>query len=342
MTDLTAAAQAIRRIDRHPAQLPALRHADRAEPGRRPRIGSHGGAHRAAAPAVRPHRPRHAAGGGDRRRPHPLAARRRRPGGGSLREGRAETSSLHVLDRLANAGAPLWGVVLNRVRPDRASRTTTVPTSSPAPVARRRRRSAGAGAGARRPGTRGGSIEADQTGVLSLVAALLLALPSDARTCRPRPTPNLPPTATFFFTPVAPIYAGQYVGRSSAPLGIARRRRHHRLLRLELRRRHPEGDDRRSRPSGTRSPTPPPAASTVTYGVSLAVIGRQGRSGPSPPEPVTVTELPAPTAPECQRETLSASRASSPRSRWPRAPRRSAQRPGAQAPGALPASARST
>ena len=26
---------------------------------------------------------------------------------------------LHVLDRLANAGAPLWGVVLNRVRPDR-------------------------------------------------------------------------------------------------------------------------------------------------------------------------------------------------------------------------------
>jgi capsular exopolysaccharide synthesis family protein len=26
---------------------------------------------------------------------------------------------LHVLDRLAHAGAPLWGVVLNRVRPDR-------------------------------------------------------------------------------------------------------------------------------------------------------------------------------------------------------------------------------
>lgn len=109
--------------------------------------------------------------------------------------------------------------------------------------------------------------------------------------------PNEPPTASFFLTPVAPIYAGQSAVAFNA-MGS----------------RDPDGsimsyvwnfgDSTRDVTTSTPNvqhvfPDTGARCLNVTYGVSLVVIDDRGGRGVAS-QAVTVTELPAPTAPECR------------------------------------------
>ena len=142
---------------RHAAQLPALRHADRAKPGRRPRVRSHGGAHRAAAPAVRPDRARHARRRG--RSPTPWSSRGSPTASSwSLAPERSRgasccTSSIGWPTPGRRSGASCSTACVPTATP-----TTTVPTSCRPPLARRGGVPSRSGP-ARTDTTRGGSIE---------------------------------------------------------------------------------------------------------------------------------------------------------------------------------------
>jgi PKD repeat protein len=127
--------------------------------------------------------------------------------------------------------------------------------------------------------------------VLSAAAAACEKLP---------PAPELPdvlPTASFYFTPVAPIYAGQTAVDFSA---IGSRDTDGQIVSYIWN----FGDGTTPETSETpyaRHTFPDTAARCVliTYGVSLIVVDNKGGSGVASAN-VTVTELPPPTSVDCQ------------------------------------------
>jgi hypothetical protein len=109
--------------------------------------------------------------------------------------------------------------------------------------------------------------------------------------------PNVPPTATFYFTPVAPIYAGQTPVAFSA---INARDTDGRVVSYVWNFGDGTPEETTAQPS-VRHVFPDTAARclNVTYGVLLAVVDDKGDRGFSSLG-VTVTETPSPTAAECQ------------------------------------------
>lgn len=111
------------------------------------------------------------------------------------------------------------------------------------------------------------------------------------------PDTNLPPTATFFFTPVSPLYAGQSTVQFSAS---GSRDEDGTIVSYSW-----DFGDGTARATSEapemRHMFPDTAARcmTITYGVSLTVTDDKGVSSVAA-EPVTVTELPSPTAEECR------------------------------------------
>jgi len=150
--------------------------------------------------------------------------------------------------------------------------------------------------------------------------AVLLLLAAGCQDLPAAPDTNKPPSASFFFTPVSPIYAGitsvtfnasgsrdddgriaSYVwdfGDGSAPQ---------------------TGDG----PLATHTfPDTAARCVVITYGVSVTVTDDKGATAVTS-VPVTVTELPAPTALECTGWGSGSRGWSPPVCRWPRpAPRR--------------------
>jgi hypothetical protein len=108
---------------------------------------------------------------------------------------------------------------------------------------------------------------------------------------------NEPPTATVYLTPVAPIYAGQTPVAFSA---IGARDVDGQVVSYVWN--FGDGTPEVSTASGSVSHTFPDTAArclNMTYGVLLAVVDDKGDRGFAS-QNVTVTELPAPTAAECQ------------------------------------------
>jgi PKD repeat protein len=133
---------------------------------------------------------------------------------------------------------------------------------------------------------------------MAACAALVALAGSGCEELPPAPdVPNDPPAATFFFTPVAPIYAGQTAVTFSA---VGARDRDGSIV--SYRWSFGDGSDDRTtstpvtehtfRDTGAR-------CMTVTYGVLLTVIDDRGGEGFAS-NAVTVRQLPLPTAPECQ------------------------------------------
>jgi hypothetical protein len=135
---------------------------------------------------------------------------------------------------------------------------------------------------------------------LATVGTLALALAfTGCEELPPAPTaPNLPPLSTFFFTPVAPIYAGQTPVAFSA-MGSRDDDGHIASFVWNF----GDGTPEETTTSPAVDHVFPDTASRcldVTYGVSLRVVDDQGGLGVAS-LPVKVTELPAPTTQECQR-----------------------------------------
>lgn len=114
----------------------------------------------------------------------------------------------------------------------------------------------------------------------------------------PAPTaPNLTPFSTFFFTPVAPIYAGQTPVAFNA---MGSRDDDGQVTSYVWN--FGDGTPEETTTTPSVAHVFPDTASRcleVTYGVSLQVIDERGGRGVAS-LPVRVTELPAPTAQECQ------------------------------------------
>jgi len=110
------------------------------------------------------------------------------------------------------------------------------------------------------------------------------------------PDTNAPPTASFFFTPVAPIYAG------GPPVDFnASASRDEDGTIVSYTWDFGDGTDARTMEVPTIRHTFPDTAATcleITYGVSLTVTDDKGMSSLTA-ERVTVIELPAPTSPQC-------------------------------------------
>jgi len=136
------------------------------------------------------------------------------------------------------------------------------------------------------------------TPLLAGCAVLIALTGAGCEELPPAPdVPNDPPTATFFFTPVAPIYAGQTAVAFSA---VGSRDRDGSIASYVW----SFGDgtpeqttnapmvEHTFRDTGTR-------CMTVTYGVLLTVVDDRGGMGFAS-QGVTVRELPLPTSPECQ------------------------------------------
>lgn len=108
--------------------------------------------------------------------------------------------------------------------------------------------------------------------------------------------PNLPPFSTFFYTPVAPIYAGRTPVAFSA---MGSRDEDGKIASYVWN--FGDGTPEETGTVPSMEHVFPDTASRcleVTYGVSLQVVDDQGGRGVFS-MPVKVTELPAPTAPEC-------------------------------------------
>jgi hypothetical protein len=132
----------------------------------------------------------------------------------------------------------------------------------------------------------------------SLAPLALAALLAGCEDLPPAPElPNQPPTASFYFTPVAPIWAGQTAVAFSA-----------------INARDPDGqvvsyvwnfgdgtpEQTTTGPSTTHTfPDTAARCMSVTYGVLLSVVDDKGGRGAAS-QGVTVVEAPAPTAAECQ------------------------------------------
>ncbi|HEY6547328.1 MAG TPA: PKD domain-containing protein [Vicinamibacteria bacterium] len=108
--------------------------------------------------------------------------------------------------------------------------------------------------------------------------------------------PNLPPVSTFFYTPVAPIYAGSTPVAFSA---MGSRDEDGQIASYVWN--FGDGTPEETATVPSMQHVFPDTASRcleVTYGVSLQVVDEQGGRGVFS-VPVKVTELPAPTAQEC-------------------------------------------
>ena len=130
---------------------------------------------------------------------------------------------------------------------------------------------------------------------------LALWLAAAAAGCEKLPAapevPNQPPTAAFFFTPVAPIYAGQshvsFNGAGSAD-------KDGRIVSYVWDFGDGTPEETRSDPTIDHMfPDTGARCLDITYGVSLVVSDDKGASGLAA-QSVTVTQLPAPSSPECQ------------------------------------------
>jgi hypothetical protein len=114
------------------------------------------------------------------------------------------------------------------------------------------------------------------------------------------PAPGLPnalPTATLYLTPVAPIYAGQTTVAFSA---VGARDADGRVVSYVWN--FGDGTPEVATAETAVVHTFPDTAArcmNMTYGVLLAVVDDQGERG-FVSQPVTVTELPAPSSSECQ------------------------------------------
>jgi PKD repeat protein len=110
-------------------------------------------------------------------------------------------------------------------------------------------------------------------------------------------TPDQPPAAAFFFTPVAPIYAGQTPVQFNA---MGSRDPDGRVASYVWNFGDGTADVTMTDPA-IRHTFPDNGARciTVTYGVSLVVVDDQGERGVTS-QNVTVTQPPPPTAPECR------------------------------------------
>ena len=110
-------------------------------------------------------------------------------------------------------------------------------------------------------------------------------------------TPNLPPTSSFFYSPVAPIYAGQTAVAFNA-MGSRDGDGHIASYVWNFGDGTPE--ETTSTPASTHVfPDTASRCLDITYGVSLVVVDDQGERGVAS-MPVKVTEPPAPTSSECQ------------------------------------------
>jgi hypothetical protein len=138
-----------------------------------------------------------------------------------------------------------------------------------------------------------------RTDILRILGAVALAALATACEELP-PAPGLPnavPTATLYLTPVAPIYAGQTTVAFSA---VGARDADGRVVSYVWN--FGDGTPEVATPDATVThtfPDTPGRCLNVTYGVLLAVVDDQGERG-FVSQPVTVTELPAPSSPECQ------------------------------------------
>ncbi len=130
-----------------------------------------------------------------------------------------------------------------------------------------------------------------------LTLPLFLLLPACEELPAAPDVPNEPPRASFFYTPVAPIYSGATVVSFDAQ---GSRDLDGQIVSYEW-----------SYGDGTRQTTQTPAIThvftdtpsrcmNITYGVSLVAVDERGGRGVAA-QNVTVTELPAPTSSECQR-----------------------------------------
>jgi PKD repeat protein len=111
------------------------------------------------------------------------------------------------------------------------------------------------------------------------------------------PDTNLPPTASFFFTPVSPVYAGQSSVQFSAS---ASRDEDGTIVSYAWNFGDGTAPVTSTDPQALHMfPDTPARCLEITYGVSLTVTDDKGVSAVAA-EPVTVTELPSPTAAECK------------------------------------------
>lgn len=109
--------------------------------------------------------------------------------------------------------------------------------------------------------------------------------------------PNTPPTGAVYLTPVAPIYAGQTPVAFSA---VGARDADGTVVSFVWN--FGDGTPEVSTPDASVMHTFPDTAArclNMTYGVLLAIVDDKGERG-FVTQNVTVTELPAPTAAECQ------------------------------------------
>lgn len=135
----------------------------------------------------------------------------------------------------------------------------------------------------------------------SLVGALALAAAAMLSGCEELPPapdlPNVPPTATVYMTPVAPIYAGQTPVAFSA---VGARDIDGNVASFVWN--FGDGTPEVSTTQASVQHVFPDTAArciNMTYGVLLAIVDDKGGRG-FVTQNVTVTELPAPSAAECQ------------------------------------------
>jgi PKD domain len=107
--------------------------------------------------------------------------------------------------------------------------------------------------------------------------------------------PNIPPTATFFFNPVAPIYAGQTVVTFNA---VGSRDTDGKIVSYVWNFGDGTPPQTLSQPSVDHTFPSTTMCMTRTYGVLLTVVDDRSGNGFSSSN-VTVRELPLPSAPEC-------------------------------------------
>jgi PKD domain len=130
---------------------------------------------------------------------------------------------------------------------------------------------------------------------------LALVMAAAAAGCEKLPAapnaPDQPPSAAFFFTPVAPIYAGRSNVSFSA---IGSSDRDGQVVSYQWN--FGDGTPEETRPDPTIGHVFPDTGAhclDVTYGVSLVVVDDKGGRGVAS-QAVTVIQPPAPTSSECQ------------------------------------------
>jgi microbial collagenase len=130
-----------------------------------------------------------------------------------------------------------------------------------------------------------------------LLLVVVCLLPAACERLPAAPDTNKPPTASFFFTPVSPIYAGM------TPVTFNASASHDDDGRIaSYAWDFGDGTSPQTSDGPLTSHTFPDTTATcvvITYGVSLTVTDDKGATAVAS-LPVMVTELPAPTAQECK------------------------------------------